>query len=105
MNRKNYSFFTVNSGKVHGFRVELQGYRGPMARSGLKTLPKPGEVWLSCPPYLMMARIVDVDLANEPPVVSYELHDDDGSLLQAVEHATLDFGWWRTFQRLEPRFG
>lgn len=76
-----------------------------MAPSGLKTLPKPGEVWLSCPPYLMMARIVDLDLANEPPVVSYELHDDDGSLLQAVEHATLDGGWWRTFQRLEPRFG
>jgi CubicO group peptidase (beta-lactamase class C family) len=38
-------------------------------------------------------------------VVSYELHDDDGSLLQAVEHATLDYGWWRSFQRLEPRFG
>jgi len=53
----------------------------------------------------MMARIVDVDLATAPPVVSYELHDDDGSLLQAVEHATLDYGWWRTFQRLEPRFG
>lgn len=76
-----------------------------MARSELKSLPKPGEVWLSCPPYLMMARIVDVDLFAEPPVVSYELHDDDGSLLQAVEHATLDYGWWRTFQRLEPRFG
>ena len=28
-------------------------------------------------------------------MVSYELHDDDGSLLQAVEHATLDRGWWR----------
>jgi len=53
----------------------------------------------------MLAQIVDVDLASEPPVVSYELHDDDGSLLQAVEHATLDHGWWRTFQRLEPRFG
>jgi hypothetical protein len=53
----------------------------------------------------MMARIVEVDLCAEPPVVSYELHDDDGSLLQAVEHATLDYGWWRTFQRLQPRFG
>ena len=76
-----------------------------MARSNVKSLPKPGEVWLSCPPYLMMARIVEVDLISEPPVVSYELHDDDGSLLQAVEHATLDQGWWRAFQRLEPRFG
>jgi hypothetical protein len=53
----------------------------------------------------MMARIVDVDLAGGIPVVSYELHDDEGSLLQAVEHARLDYGWWRTFQRLEPRFG
>jgi hypothetical protein len=53
----------------------------------------------------MLAKIIDVDLVTEPPVVSYELHDDDGSLLHAVEHATLDRGWWQTFQRLEPRFG
>lgn len=76
-----------------------------MAAPNVKTLPKPGEVWLSCPPYLLMARIVDVDGEAKPPVVSYELHDDDGSLLQAVEHARLDYGWWRTFQRLQPRFG
>jgi hypothetical protein len=53
----------------------------------------------------MMARIVEVDAEAEPPVVSYVLHDDDGSLLQAVEHAALDYAWWRTFQRLQPRFG
>ena len=76
-----------------------------MAAPNTKTVPKPGEVWLSCPPYLMMARIVEVSTEAEPPVVSYELHDDDGSLLQGVEHATLDQGWWRTFQRLEARFG
>lgn len=76
-----------------------------MANPNVKTLPKPGEVWLSCPPYLMLALIVDVDAQAEPPVVCYELHDDDGSLLQAVAHAALDHGWWRTFQRLEPRFG
>ncbi len=76
-----------------------------MAAPNVKVIPIPGEVWLSCPPYLLMARIVAVNLESEPPVVSYELHDDDGSLLQAVEHATLDDGWWRAFQRLEPRFG
>jgi hypothetical protein len=76
-----------------------------MAAPDLKSLPKPGEVWLSCPPYLMMARIVAVDLVGEPRVVSYELCDDDGSVLGAVEHATLDRGWWRTFQPLEPRYG
>ena len=81
------------------------GYRTPMAAPDLKAIPKPGEVWLSCPPYLMVANIVEVDSEAEPPVVSYELHDSDGSLLQAVEHARLDRGWWRTFQRLEPRFG
>ncbi|HEU4598380.1 MAG TPA: hypothetical protein VFS26_01410 [Solirubrobacterales bacterium] len=76
-----------------------------MANPNVKALPKPGEAWLSCPPYPMLAIIVEVDVFADPPVVSYELHDDDGSLLQAVEHATLDYGWWRTFQRLEPRFG
>lgn len=76
-----------------------------MPAPNLKIAPKPGEVWLSCPPYLMMARIVAVDTASEPAMVSYELHDADGSLLQAVEHARLDRGWWRTFQRLERRFG
>ena len=88
-----------------GYHVEPQGYHESMASPNVKTLPKPGEVWLSCPPYLMLARIVAVEVECEVPVVSYELHDDDGSLLQAVEHATLDRGWWRTFQRLEPRFG
>lgn len=76
-----------------------------MANQNVKTLPQPGEVWLSCPPYLMLAHIVAVDAYSEQPVVSYELHDHDGSLLQAVEHAKLDRGWWRTFRRLEPRFG
>jgi hypothetical protein len=76
-----------------------------MAAPNVKVIPKAGEIWLSCPPYLMMARIVEVNTEAEPPVVSYELHDDDGSLLQAVEHAALDRGWWLTFQRLEPRFG
>ena len=76
-----------------------------MASPDVKALPKPGEVWLSCPPYLMLAQIVAVDTRSEPPVVAYELHDDDGSLLQAVGHAALDQGWWRAFRRLEPRFG
>jgi hypothetical protein len=53
----------------------------------------------------MLARIVEVDAEAEPPVVSYELHDDDGSLLTEVEHAQLDRGWWQAFQRLERRFG
>jgi hypothetical protein len=54
---------------------------------------------------MLIGFCVDVDVVVEPPVVSYELHDDDGSLLEAVHHATLDRGWWRTFQPLQPRFG
>jgi hypothetical protein len=76
-----------------------------MAAPNVKSIPKPGEVWLSRPPYLMMARIVEVDAEQEPPVVSYELHDDDGSLLVEVEHAALDRGCRRAFQPLERRFG
>jgi hypothetical protein len=90
---------------VFGFCVEGRGIEDRMASPNVKSLPKPGEVWLSCPPFLLMAKIVDVDVVTGPPVVSYELHDEDGSLLEAVHHATLDRGWWRTFQRLEPRFG
>jgi hypothetical protein len=68
--------------------------------------PRPDELWLSRPPYLMIARIVDVD--EDAPgggVVSYELHDEDGSVLEQVGHASLDAGWWRTFQPLTPRQG
>jgi len=68
--------------------------------------PLPDELWLSRPPYLMIARIVDVDERRTGgAVVSYELHDDDGSVLELVRHATLDAGWWRTFQPLFPRQG
>lgn len=74
-------------------------------RSASQTLPRPGELWLSRPPYLMLARVVEVDTASEPAMLSYELRDEDGSLLEAVQHAVLDRGWWRTFQPLARRFG
>ncbi|HET7574376.1 MAG TPA: hypothetical protein VFJ99_04610 [Solirubrobacterales bacterium] len=76
-----------------------------MPSPDLRTVPRPGELWLSRPPYLMLARVIDVDTTSEPAVLSYELRDEDGSLLEAVQHAALDRGWWRTFQRLAPRFG
>ena len=76
-----------------------------MASPDVKTRPRPGEVWLSCPPFLLLARIVAVDDAADPPVVSYELYDEDGSILERVTHAALDHGWWRTFQPLRPQYG
>lgn len=70
-----------------------------------RTIPRSGERWLSCPPYLMIAHVVRVDAAAQPPVVSYELQDEDGSLLESVEHAVLDDGWWRAFQPMVANFG
>jgi hypothetical protein len=46
-----------------------------------------------------------VDERAEPPVVSYELQDDEGFLLESVEHALLDDGWWKSFQPMVRRCG
>lgn len=70
-----------------------------------KSIPRRGERWLSCPPYLLIAHVTDVDLSTQPPLVSYELQDDDGALLETVNHATLTSGWWRAFQPLQRRSG
>jgi hypothetical protein len=70
-----------------------------------KSPPRPGQRWLSRPPYLLIAHIVQVEPAAEPPWVSYELQDEDGFSLELVEHAVLDAGWWRSFQPLVPRRG
>ena len=69
------------------------------------TQPRPGDLWLSRPPNLMVARIVAVDRRTDPGVVSYELQGDDGLLPECVNHASLDDGWWQTFQPLTRRFG
>jgi hypothetical protein len=76
-----------------------------MRRTDTKHFPRPGELWLSRPPYLLIARIVEVDRHSRPGVVSYELHDEDGSLLEQISHASLDQGWWHTFQPMSRRFG
>jgi hypothetical protein len=70
-----------------------------------KSIPKPGERWLSCPPYLLIAHVLRVDRGCRPPLVSYELQDDEGFLLESVEHALLDEGWWKTFQPMLRRTG
>lgn len=70
-----------------------------------KSIPRPGERWLSCPPYLLIAHVIGVETTAGPPVVSYELQDEEGFLLECVEHALLDEGWWRTFQPMVRRGG
>jgi hypothetical protein len=71
----------------------------------LQSTPRPGERWLSCPPYLLIAHVLSVDELAEPPLVSYELQDEDGDFLELVEHAVLDDGWWRAFQPMVRRCG
>jgi hypothetical protein len=69
-------------------------------------LPQPGQLWLSQPPYLMIARVIDVEeRAHGAGLVSYNLYDEDGSVLEHVNRASLDDGWWRTFQPLTRRQG
>ena len=70
-----------------------------------KSIPRSGERWLSCPPYTLIAHILRVDVTVEPPLVTYALQDDEGGLLESVEHAVLDDGWWQAFQPLRLRVG
>ena len=70
-----------------------------------QSIPRPGERWLSCPPYLLIAHVVAVEQRVDPPLVSYELQDEEGQLLECVEHALLDEGWWKTFQPMVRRCG
>ena len=54
----------------------------------------------------MVARILSV-LSQEDgtQVVSYRLYDTDGFVLEEIEHAGLDDGWWHAFQPLQRRYG
>jgi hypothetical protein len=70
-----------------------------------KSIPKPGQRWLSCPPYMLIAHVLGVALDDGVPLVSYELQDDDGLVIERVEHALLDDGWWRAFQPMRQYFG
>lgn len=75
-----------------------------MAAPRTQIHPKPGELWLSCPPYLLIAQILDVDRKHSPGAVSYELHDENGFPLERAT-AALDDGWWQAFQPLVRRHG
>ncbi|HVY78733.1 MAG TPA: hypothetical protein VG898_09535 [Solirubrobacterales bacterium] len=70
-----------------------------------RSTPRSGECWLSCPPYTLIAHILRVDRTVDPPLVTYALLDDEGGLIETVEHAVLNEGWWKAFQPMRPRFG
>ncbi|HWI95439.1 MAG TPA: hypothetical protein VNS60_05160 [Solirubrobacterales bacterium] len=69
------------------------------------SIPKRGERWLSCPPYMLIAHVLGVEQADGVPLVSYELQDDDGAIIERVDRAVLDDGWWRAFQPMRQYFG
>jgi hypothetical protein len=70
-----------------------------------KSIPKPGERWLSCPPYTLIAHVLRVEQGGSRPLVSYALQDDDGIVIERVDRAVLDDGWWRAFQPMRRHFG
>lgn len=83
-----------------------------MSQLCTRRLPTPNELWLSGPPYLMVARIVEVEDRSDAvegrganPLVSYVLYDEDGSVLEHVDRVALDAGFWRNFQPLTERQG
>lgn len=82
----------------------MDGYEVGMVDT--KSIPKPGERWLSCPPYVLIAHVLGVvEQVDGLPLVSYELQDDDGVVIERVDRAALDDGWWRAFQPMRQRFG
>ena len=85
------------------FPAEMRGYS--LAMIDTKSIPQPGERWLGCPPFTLVAHIVRIDDGARPPLVSYKVLDEDGAVLEEVEHAVLDEGWWRAFQPMRMRWG
>ncbi len=70
-----------------------------------KSIPRTGERWLSCPPYMLIAHVSGVERVDGRTLVSYALQDDDGVVLERVDRALLDDGWWRAFQPMRRYFG
>ena len=81
----------------------MDGYEARMVDT--KSIPKSGQRWLSCPPYLLIAHVLKVEQVDGMPLVSYELQDDDGVVIERVDHAVLDDGWWSAFQPIRQHFG
>lgn len=87
------------------FSAAASGYRARMRSPDTRTRPHPGDVWISRPPYLFLAHIVDVDDGCDPPLVSYVLHDEDGFMLERLSQSALDREWWHAFQPMVRRYG
>jgi hypothetical protein len=73
----------------------------------VRPAPQPDELWLSRPPYQLIARVVEVEQAEGlgGGAVSYVLYDEAGFVLEHVERAPLDDSWFYAFQPLTRRHG
>jgi hypothetical protein len=67
--------------------------------------PCAGQLWLSRPPFLLIARIDSIVERAGRAFVAYDLLDDDGSPLCGTVTEPLDDTWWANFQPLVRRFG
>jgi hypothetical protein len=85
------------------FSFRADGYEAHMVDT--KSIPQAGERWLSCPPYMLIAHVLGVEQVEGRPLVSYELQDDDGIVIERVDRAALDESWWRAFQPMRQYFG
>ena len=74
----------------------------PYAR---RVQPAAGQLWLSRPPFLLTACILELDEAAGPGHVTYDLIDCDGSRLAGPVREPLDESWWANFQPLVRRQG
>ncbi len=70
-----------------------------------RSTPTQGELWLSRPPHALLARVRSVDLQARPPMIEYELMDEDGLPLSCPVSTVLDSNWWTNFQPLVRREG
>jgi hypothetical protein len=70
-----------------------------------RPIPSPDTLWLSRPPFVLLARVTGVDAGAAPPTVEYDLLDADGSVLCEHVREELDASWWANFQPLVRRFG
>jgi hypothetical protein len=49
--------------------------------------------------------VLGVEQGKGLSLVSYELQDDDGVVIERVDRAVLDDGWWKAFQPMRQYFG
>jgi hypothetical protein len=74
-----------------------------VSRTRPTSVPSSGQLWLSRPPFCLIARVLSVDLIGGR--IEYELVDRGGAPLCEPVSMELDESWWRFFKPLTRRMG